>query len=133
MRYLLDTNILIALSKNSPLLPKWLAHYPTKNIFLSSVVLAEIEYGIAKSQRREYNRQTFDLITQAFQVIEFDVLAAKQYGLLRADLERQGKVIGSNDMFIAAQALAADLILVTDNEREFRRIPQLKIENWIRE
>ncbi|MFU8926531.1 type II toxin-antitoxin system tRNA(fMet)-specific endonuclease VapC [Acinetobacter puyangensis] len=134
MRYLLDTNIWIALSKNNtPHLSNWLQHCPSNDIVLSSVVLAEIEYGIAKSQRREYNRQIFEHIIRLFNVVDFDAAAAKQYGWIRADLEQRGQLIGPNDMMIAAQALALNLDLITDNEKEFRRINGLRVENWLRQ
>ncbi|ENW97108.1 type II toxin-antitoxin system tRNA(fMet)-specific endonuclease VapC [Acinetobacter sp. NIPH 298] len=132
MRYLLDTNIWIAMSKNVPHLYDWLSRCPASDIVLSSVVLAEIEYGIAKSQKREYNRQVFDSIIQSFQIVEFDTLAAKQYGLIRADLEQRGQIIGPNDMMIAAQALSLNLDLITDNEKEFCRVQQLRVMNWLR-
>lgn len=133
MRYLLDTNIWIALSKNVPELQQWLSRCPAQDIVLSSVVLAEIEYGIAKSQRREHNRAVFNRIIQAFQVVDFDALAAQQYGVIRAELEQTGQLIGPNDLMIAAQAIALNLDLITDNEKEFRRVEQLRVSNWLRQ
>lgn len=132
MRYLLDTNIVIALSKNSPALSGWLHRCPASSIALSTVVLAELEYGIAKSTRPEHNRRVFEAITNAFEVLAFDAPASRHYGLLRADLERRGRLIGPYDMMIAAQALALDLIVVTDNVDEFSRVEGLRVENWLR-
>lgn len=135
MRYLLDTNILIALSKpmpDSPLL-LWLRRCPASDLVLSSVVLAEIEYGIAKSTRQAHNRQVFDTIVQGFRIEAFDQTASRCYGPLRAELERRGQLIGPNDLMIAAHALALDLTLVTDNTGEFSRVAGLRLENWLRQ
>jgi len=97
------------------------------------VVLSEIEYGIAKSTKREYNRQVFEEISKTFKVLPFSVQAARHYGKLRTYLESRGTPIGSNDTLIAAEALAQGAILVTDNMREFSRIPGLLVENWLRD
>ncbi|MBK5966032.1 VapC toxin family PIN domain ribonuclease [Thiocystis minor] len=135
MSYLLDTNILIALSKpvRNPALALWLQRCPASDLVLSSVVLAEIEYGIAKSARQAHNRQVFDEIIAGFQVANFDQAASRCYGPLRAELERRGQLIGPNDLMIAAHALALDLTLVTDNTDEFSRVAGLRVENWVRQ
>lgn len=135
MRYLLDTNILIALSKPMPDSPlaSWLQRCPASDLVLSSVVLAEIEYGIAKSTRQAHNRQVFDAIVQGFRIEAFDQRASRCYGPLRAELERRGQLIGPNDLMIAAHALALDLTLVTDNTGEFSRVAGLRVENWLRQ
>lgn len=130
-RYLLDTNILIALGKRRPAAEQRLAILPAGAILLSSVVVAEIEYGIAKSARPEHNRQFYDVLLRGFEVIDFDAAAAKHYGLLRLDLERRGQIIGPNDLLIAAQALASGAVLVTDNVGEFSRVGGLVVENWL--
>lgn len=135
MRYLLDTNILIALSKPIPDSPlsRWLQRCPASDLVLSSVVLAEIEYGIAKSTRQAHNRQVFDAIVQGFRIEAFDQTASRCYGSLRAELERRGQLIGPNDLMIAAHALALDLTLVTDHTGEFSRVAGLRVENWLRQ
>lgn len=133
MRYLLDTNILIAMSKERPGLPDRLAHQPASSILLSSVVVAEIEYGIAKSARRDHNRRVFDTLLAGFPVVNFDAEAARLYGPIRAQLETQGKPIGPYDLMIAAHALALKAVLVTDNVGEFSRVSDLSIENWLSE
>jgi tRNA(fMet)-specific endonuclease VapC len=129
--YLLDTNILIAVSKKRPGLSKKLSALPASDILLSSVVLAEIEYGIAKSAKPELNRQVYDSILRGFAVADFGVAAARHYGALRLGLERRGEIIGPNDSMIAAQALATGAVLVTDNTAEFSRVPGLAVENWL--
>ena len=130
-RYLLDTDILIALGKRRPAAEQRLAMLPAGAILLSSVVMAEIECGIAKSARPEHNRQFYDVLLRGFEVIDFDAAAAKHYGLLRVDLERRGQIIGPNDLLIAAQALASGAVLVTDNVGEFSRVGGLFVENWL--
>jgi tRNA(fMet)-specific endonuclease VapC len=131
MRYLLDTNILVAMSKERPGLAQRLGGVPASAILLSSVVVAEIEYGISKSARLEHNRRVFDALLGGFNVVAFDAAAAKHYGPLRALLERQGQLIGPYDLMIAAHALALDATLVTDNVREFSRVAGLAVENWL--
>ncbi|MDO4233146.1 MAG: type II toxin-antitoxin system VapC family toxin [Lautropia sp.] len=131
MTWLLDTNILIAISKQNPRLLPRLEQIDRQAILLSSVVLAEIEYGIAKSARQAHNRKVFDAITSCFPIQVFDREAAHHFGLLRADLEKRGCVIGPYDMMIAAHAVALGCTLVTDNTREFQRVPNLRIENWL--
>lgn len=132
MPWLFDTNILIVISKRHPALLSRLERIDSSAVMLSSVVLAEIEYGIAKSARKQTNRLVFDAIIETFTVHRFDEAAAREFGALRAHLETQGQVIGPYDMMIAAQALALGATLVTDNEREFRRVPGLAVENWLR-
>jgi tRNA(fMet)-specific endonuclease VapC len=133
MRYLLDTNIVIAISKNNPELSEWLHRCPASAIVLSAIVLAELEYGIAKSAKPEHNRRVFEAITKNFAVLGFEASASGHYGRMRANLERRGQLIGPYDMMIAAQALALDLTMVTDNVDEFSRVEGLRIENWLRQ
>lgn len=132
MVWLLDTNILIAINKKNPLVLSRLAKVDYRSIILSSVVVAEIEYGIAKSARYDSNRKLFDVLISRFAMLHFDGRAAKAFGRLRADLERRGSVIGPYDMMIAAHALALEATLVTDNIREFERVEGLKLDNWLR-
>ena len=131
MRYLLDTNILIAMSKERPGLADRLAQYPASAIQISSVVVAEIEYGIAKSARQEHNRRVFDTLLEGFTVVAFDTVAARRYGPIRAHLEKQGQLIGPYDLTIAAHAQALGAVLVTDNVGEFSRVENLLVDNWL--
>lgn len=108
-------------------------HIQTKQpeqIAISTITQAELEYGIARSKNVDQNRIALLEFLFPFLLIDFDQMAAVQYGLIRASLEAQGKPIGSMDMLLAAQAKSMDLILVTNNEKEFRRIEGLKLENW---
>ena len=131
MAYLLDTNIVIAMSKARPGLAERLERCPASAIALSSVVLAELEYGIAKSARQAHNRRVFDALTGALAVAAFDAAAAREYGPMRAELERRGQLIGPYDLLIAAHARALGAVLVTDNVGEFARVEGLAVENWL--
>ena len=133
MRWLLDTNIVIALSKGVPQLRPWLRRCSASDLVLSSVVLAEIEYGIAKSARQAHNRKVFEALLAGFAVLAFDGAAARNCGVVRAALERSGRLIGPNDLLIAAHALSRRLTLVTDNLRKFARVEGLAIENWLQQ
>lgn len=132
MIYLLDTNICIYLIKRRP--PHVRARFTQLSygdMCLSSITVAELEYGVAKSAAREKNAAALQALLLPLEIVPFDAAAAACYGVLRADLERRGEVIGSMDMLIAAQALAAGLVLVTNNMREFARVAGLRCENWV--
>ncbi|MDO4232727.1 MAG: type II toxin-antitoxin system VapC family toxin [Lautropia sp.] len=132
MSWLLDTNIIIAISRQNPLLLPRLTSIRSDQILISAVVQAEIEYGIAKSERRDFNRRVFDAITRNFPFHPFDRRASSAFGEIRADLERRGCIIGPYDMMIAAHALSLNATLVTDNMREFQRVNGLRVENWLK-
>ena len=130
--YLLDSNICIYIINQSP---KQVVNHIKKlkvhQIKLSSISLAELEYGVSKSRNREKNRNALINFASAFDIVEFNDNDAEVYGLIRAELEQKGQIIGPYDMQIAAQALTRELILVTNNTAEFTRIPKLKLENWV--
>jgi tRNA(fMet)-specific endonuclease VapC len=131
MRFLLDTNICIYIIKNKP--PQVLAKFQTLDISdvgISSITVAELEYGVYKSQRQEQNRVALSQFLIPLEILPFDEQATQIYGRIRAELERQGIVIGSMDMLIASQAISLGLTLVTNNVRELSRIPGLVLENW---
>jgi len=100
-------------------------------VCISSITLSELEYGVEKSEQRDRNKIALAKFIAPIEVIAYDDLAAARYGGIRSFLEKNGISIGALDMLIAAHALAEDLILVTNNEREFKRVPGLKIENWV--
>ena len=130
--YLLDSNICIYIINQSPKqVVKHIKKLKVHQIKLSSISLAELEYGVSKSRNREKNRNALINFASAFDIVEFNDNDAEIYGLIRAELEQKGQVIGPYDMQIAAQALTRDLILVTNNTAEFARIPKLKLENWV--
>jgi tRNA(fMet)-specific endonuclease VapC len=127
---LLDTNICIYIINARP--PEVLAHfhrYRLGEIGISSVVAAELAYGVAKSQS-ERNRAALEMFMAPLEILPFDEKAVWAYGELRAGLERQGQSIGALDTMIAAHALSLDAILVTNNTREFDRVTSLRLENW---
>jgi Predicted nucleic acid-binding protein, contains PIN domain len=130
--YLLDSNICIYIINNRP---KQVVEHIKKlkihQVKLSAISLAELEYGASKSRAREKNRQALIDFATPFDIIEFNDNDAEVFGIIRADLEKRGLVIGPYDMQIAAQAITRDLVLVTNNTAEFSRIPNLKLENWI--
>jgi tRNA(fMet)-specific endonuclease VapC len=131
MAYLLDTNICIYIRREQSLkLKSKFYSVASSDLLLSSITVAELEFGVAKSSQPGKNSEALKNFLLEFKIIDFDSKAAQQYGLIRASLEKQGTPIGANDMLIAAIAKSNDLTLVTNNEREFSRVEGLKIENW---
>ncbi|MCA3564690.1 MAG: type II toxin-antitoxin system VapC family toxin [Methylocystis sp.] len=131
MPYLLDTNILSQVVRNpAGDVAARLRLTGEDEVFTSVVVAAELRFGVEKSGSAHLARNVEDVL-DSLRIAPLDIPADTRYGLLRANLERSGTPISANDMFIAAHALATDSILVTDNVREFSRVPGLKIENWL--
>ena len=130
--YLLDTNICIYIIKKNPKqVVDRIKTLKPHQVKLSSISISEMEYGASKSKKRERNRQALLHFASAFDIIAFDDSDAEVYGLIRAELEKKGQIIGPYDMQIAAQAISRDLILVTNNISEFLRISNIKLENWV--
>ena len=131
MKYMLDTNICIYLIKQNP--AKVIKHFKSHaigDIGISSITLAELRYGVSKSQHVEKNQQALDEFILSLEIVDFDEKAAQEYGSIRAELERAGKPIGSMDMLIGAHAHALGVTLVTNNTKEFKQIKSLKIADW---
>ncbi len=129
---MLDTNIIIyAKNKNPDGVLEKLMHYSPSDLCISVITMAELEYGACKSSRPEKNRAALLEFLSEIQVVPFSLEAAREYGVIRSSLEKQGTLIGGNDMLIAAHAKSLNLILVTNNQREFERINGLKLENWV--
>ena len=128
-----DSNIVIAAIKGThrPLLNRLSGLAPSR-LFLSSLVEAELLYGAEKSQHGTHARAALSTVTAGMEPLPFDADDARAYARIRPALERKGASIGPMDLLIAAQAVARDLVLVTDNLREFRRVPGLRCENWLR-
>ena len=133
--YLLDTNICIFLIKNKNLyLKQKIFNCKKEALFLSSVTIAELEYGVSKSQFREKNRYALlDFCSDFTNIIDFTTEDTETYGMIRAYLENKRFPIGPFDTQIAAQGLTRNLTVVTNNIREFSRIPGLKVEDWTKE
>ena len=132
MRYMLDTNICIYLIKNKPeSVLRRIADIPVEDICISVVTYSELIYGVEKSLNRDQNRIALSLLLAKIDILDFDSLAADEYGNIRAELERQGTPIGPLDTMIAAHARSENCSLVTNNTREFERVEGLSVENWL--
>ena len=131
MKYMLDTNICIYLikQKSSNVLRHFESH-GVGDIGLSSITLAELRYGVAKSRHSEKNRQALDEFILPLEIAEFDEKAAEKYGTIRTLLEKDGRIVGPMDMLIGAHAMSLRATLVTNNTREFRQIKNLKVVDW---
>ena len=132
MKYMLDTNICIYLIKQQPkeVIDKFHGISPGE-IAISTVTVAEMMYGVGKSQHKEKNKSALDSFLAPLEIVDFDIQVAQLYGIVRAYLEKRGTLIGAYDLMIAAHAISLGLVLVTNNEREFQRVPDLIVENWV--
>jgi tRNA(fMet)-specific endonuclease VapC len=129
--HLLDTDTCIYIIKKEPaqVLAR-LMSMPVSSVGISSITLSELEFGVSKSSKPGQNKLALARFAAPLEILPYDDAAAARYGEIRAALERQGTPIGPLDTLIAAHALALECILVTNNEREFLRVPQLVVENW---
>lgn len=129
--YLLDTNVVgeIARSPQGDTAAR-VAALPAEEFGINSFVACEIEYGLAKRESSRLRRQ-IESILEAIPVYELPADIATYYGRIRVELEKHGTPIGPNDLLIAAHGLASDLTVVTGNEKEFRRVRGLSVENWL--
>ena len=134
MQYLFDTNICIYLinEKYERLISR-VEQSGLEQIAISTITIAELEYGIAKSKTiyKEKNKLALMQFLLPFKILDFGQNDAYQYGRIRSDLQARGEPIGNMDMLLAAQAVSNNLILVTNNLREFKRISGIKLENWL--
>ena len=131
MSYLFDTNICVYFLKGLyPVLPTKMLSVQPVDIKVPAIVKAELLYGAEKSIRRAENLEKISAFLYPFEIIPFNDAAAVFYGTIRAYLEKKGQPIGPNDLIIAATALANNAVLITNNTKEFARIPELKLENW---
>ena len=131
-RYLLDTNICIYIIKKKPLqVIQKLQSLDISDVAISSITLSELEYGVSKSASVEKNKIALTQFLAPIETIDFDDKSAEIYGRIRANLERRGTPIGPLDTLIGAQALSLGYTLVTNNIKEFERIPDIELENWI--
>lgn len=131
LRYMLDTDISSYVMKGSePRVMKRLASVQVGDVCISAITKAELLYGVEVSPRSEQDGARLDIFLRHVVVLDFPQDAATDYGEIRAWLKKRGTIIGANDLFIAAHARSLNLILVTNNTREFRRVPRPTIENW---
>lgn len=131
LKYLLDTNIVIYIIKRRPaeILQPFNAH--ATRMAISAITLAELIHGAEKSRQPESNLAVVEDFCSRLEVLPYPIKAAYHYGQIRAALVRAGQTIGVNDLHIAAHARSEGLVVVTNNLREFERVPALQVENWL--
>ncbi len=130
--FLIDTNICIYIMNDHP--PQVIQKFReigVGNICISSITVSELQYGVCKSKQIKKNMKRLDEFLSPFEIIPYDESASIYYGKIRSYLEKQGNVIGPLDMLIAAHALSENLTVITNNEKEFKRVKALKVENWV--
>jgi len=131
MKYLLDTNICIyIIKKQPPLVIQRLTKTSINDIAISAITCSELEYGVSKSKHQAKNKIALMEFLAPLNILPYTEASAAKYGEIRAYLEQKGIIIGNMDMLIAAHAMAENLTIVTNNEKEFTRISNLRIENW---
>lgn len=131
MMYLLDTNICIYVINHKPQqVFERFRQYQLGQLAVSSITASELAFGVEKSGS-ERNKQALKKFLSPLEILPYDEQAVWHYAQLRHDLQSKGQTIGSLDMLIAAHALASDVVLVTNNTKEFERIERLKLENWV--
>lgn len=132
MKYLLDTNVCIDLMRHKGgLALERIKSLHVGDIGISTITLAELQHGVARSRGREQNQAAVLMFSAPLMILDFDSAAAEVYGDLRAQLETEGQSIGAMDTLIAAHALSLDAVLVTNNTREFDRVVGLRVEDWV--
>lgn len=130
--YLLDTNICIYIAKHHPLkVLRRFEQLQQGDVAMSFITHGELIFGAEKSQYRNKTIEKLNRLTELIPVIFPKCQTAEHYGAIRAHLERTGRSIGANDLWIAAHARSIDITLVSNNMKEFERVPQLKLENWL--
>ncbi|WP_028581313.1 type II toxin-antitoxin system tRNA(fMet)-specific endonuclease VapC [Desulfogranum japonicum] len=133
IRYMLDTDICSYIIRERPL--QVLEHFrqvEMEQLCISVVTYAELVYGVEHSSSKKVNRAVIDDFVRHLTIIPWTKESAEHYGKIRAYLQTKGEVIGSMDMMIAAHARSQNMILVTNNDKHFQRVPKLQVENWVR-
>jgi tRNA(fMet)-specific endonuclease VapC len=131
LKYLLDTNIVIYVLKRRPIEVLKIFNTNASRMAVSSITLSELIYGAEKSSNIDRNLEAIEEFISHLEVLPYDAKASQHYGQIKASLEKKGEIIGENDIHIAAHAISQGLILVTNNLREFKRVPHLALENWV--
>ena len=133
IKFLIDTNICIYIMNKRPIeIIQKFKRFDVGQIGVSIITVSELQYGVAKSKNRMSNKQRLEEFLTPLEILPYDGAAASIYGEIRHNLEMQGKPVGPLDLLIAAHALSRNLVLVTNNEREFRRVKGLKVQNWLK-
>jgi tRNA(fMet)-specific endonuclease VapC len=131
-RYLLDTSICIYLTKQiPPAVWQRFSRHDSSEMAMSVITLGELRFGAEKSLQRERVLANIETLITAIPLANLSETAGEHYGQIKADLQKSGQLIGNNDLWLAAHARAEGWILVTNNEREFIRVPGLQVENWV--
>jgi len=128
---MLDTNIVIYVLKRRPIQVLDIFNQNTNRMAISSITLSELIYGAEKSQNISKNLEAIEDFISHIEVLSYDQKTSQTYGQIKAKLEKNEEIIGENDIHIAAHAISQGLILVTNNLNEFRRVPNLSLENWV--
>jgi len=129
---MLDTNICIYIIKNKPKSVKErFREFEIGELCISTITISELMYGAFKSEHTEKNLKAIESFLIPFEIVDYDFIASVEYGKIRTYLEKKGQVIGNMDMQIAGHALALNLMLVTNNIREFERVVGLGLDNWV--
>ena len=131
LKYMLDTNIVIYTIKNRPEKVRKVFKQRAGQMAISAITLGELIYGAEKSAQPERNLADIEAFAARLEVLAFDEAAAAHFGQLRAELAKAGNPIGPYDQMIAGHARSLGLILVTNNMKEFKRVPGLRVENWV--
>ncbi|MCC7257905.1 MAG: type II toxin-antitoxin system VapC family toxin [Gammaproteobacteria bacterium] len=131
LKYLLDTNTVIYVIKRRPAKAHKAFNRHATQLAMSSITLAELMHGVEKSAQPERNLRVVEDFCSRLEILDYGPKAAAHYGAIRAELERRGTTIGVNDLHIAGHARSEGLVVVTNNLKEFRRVPGLQVENWV--
>ena len=131
MKYLVDTNICIYIMNKKPVsVIQRFKQFDVGDAGISTITISELQYGVVNSTNRKENQQRLEQFLAPLEILLYDEMAAEAYGDIRFQLEKKGQLVGPLDVLIAALALSRNLILVTNNDREFKRIKNLRVENW---
>ena len=131
IKYLIDTNICIYIMNRRPIeIIHKFKQFDVGEIGVSTITVSELQYGVAKSKNYRLNEQRIEEFLSPLEILPYDEIAAGIYGDIRLQLEKSGEPIGPLDLLIAAQALNRNLVLITNNDKEFKRVNNLKVENW---
>jgi len=131
LKYLLDTNIVIYVLKRRPIKVLDVFNKNASRMAISSITLSELMYGVEKSSQIDKNLEAVEDFISHLDVLSYDAKASQHYGQIKAKLEKKGQIISENDIHIAAHAISQGLTLVTNNLKEFKRVPNLALENWV--
>lgn len=131
IKYLLDTNIVIYVLKRRPIEVLEIFNRNANRMAISSNTLAELIYGAEKSQYVDKNLEAIEEFISHLEVLSYDAKASQHYGQIKSGLEKKGQLIGENDLHIAAHAISQGFILISNNLKEFSRVPNLALENWV--